>query len=546
MIRVQNIIRRHCWDVALLWRLARLSVLLVFALANTSYGADEGFDAGFQNFRLVLKHMRERYEDPDFDQKEVLISALQGLNAATESATVDNAADGEVEAATGTDEVEASSASIDSGTEQYASLSEHELLVAIDQSIRSSVQSPGEIVDATPPSSTDLWNATISGLVNGLHDPYSQYLPPVKLDELNDFLSGEARPEDIFYGVGIHVDWDHVGDRGVMVLSPIPDGPAFVNDIRMGDVIIGVDEEPVPTDGIAEEDLQSAIDMIKGPENSEVRLTIFREGVPIPLEKTLKRAPVNSNQQIIRYMLDDGSNIGYVRLVTFNQHCARDVEEALEWLYSMGMKKLIFDLRFNPGGYLDQAVMVADLFLSEGQLITYTQGRSEESRQDFIDQRNSQHGFESTPMVIILNEYSASASEVVTGALKDSGRCDVVGATSFGKGSVQEVFPLRADAALRLTVAKYYTPADRCIHEVGIDPDYEVSSYLHAPTEDLEPGDGEGEADVEQPTPTPTPSPSKVYDSRISRTFDRDAQLKKAYEVLVAMSAQGEADTTTE
>ena len=211
---------------------------------------------------------------------------------------------------------------------------------------------------------------------------------------------------------------------------------------------------------------------------------------------------------------------------------------ALEYLYSEGMKKLIFDLRFNPGGYLDQAVMVADLFMAEGKLITYTQGRSDHERQDFIDRRTSAHHFESMPMVIILNEYSASASEVVTGALKDSGRCKVVGAKSFGKGSVQEVFsvarrrraPVDRGEILhaRRTGASMRSASNRIT----------LSVHLSINPRQMKPYSMRSRRTTKRtprfPTPTPTPAPH--YENRVAKLIDRDAQFKKAYEVLAATS----------
>jgi len=230
------------------------------------------------------------------------------------------------------------------------------------------------------------------------------------------------------------------------------------------------------------------------------------------LEFTLTREPINPELHITKEMLD--GEVGYIHLYSFYAHAVDDVLQALRYLKTEGMKKLIFDLRLNPGGYLDQAVNIADLFLKKDQLITYTMGRSSLPRYFHKSHFSESDSFADIPMVVLMNEYSASASEVVTGALKDNQRAMVIGKKSFGKGSVQEVFGgLDGGAGLRLTVAKYYTPSGICIHGKGIVPDIEVDPLT----------DDEWEA-VQK----------KDYHnvSRLKRITERDPQLKVALQYL--------------
>jgi len=326
--------------------------------------------------------------------------------------------------------------------------------------------------DATP-TIRELWNKVTQGLVWSLKDPYSQYLPTEENKELQRVLSGVPDKEKQFYGVGISVEWDNEKDEGVLVISPLPGAPADRSGIRAGDVIVAVSTEFFKDwDGPGIDKLTKAIELIKGEEGTEVLLKIKRSGSAELLEFTLKREPINPDLQIRKEMLDD--EIGYVRLYSFNAHACDDVLEALRYLKTEGMKKLIFDLRTNPGGYLDQAVKVADLFLKKDELITYTLGRSSKPHYFHKSKYVGKDDYSGVEMVILMNEYSASASEVVTGALKDNQRAFIIGKKSFGKGSVQEVFALNQGAGLRLTVAKYYTPSNICIHGIGIQPDIEV------------------------------------------------------------------------
>ncbi len=364
--------------------------------------------------------------------------------------------------------------------------------------------------DATP-SVKQLWNRASSALVGALEDPYSQFLPAEEHKELQRVLSGEPDEAKQFYGVGISVDWDTMGNEGVLVIAPLPGTPAERNGIRAGDIIIAVDGDLLKNwEGTASEKLTKAIDKIKGEQGTEVKLTLKKPNSPEPVDVVLKREPINPELHISKEMLD--KEVGYIRLYSFYARAVDDVLEAVRYLKTEGMQKLILDLRYNPGGYLDQAVKVADLFLKKDDLITYTYGRNSPERY-FYDESTGADGLIDIPMVVLMNEWSASASEVVTGALKDNHRTLVVGKKSFGKGSVQEVFNLNEGAGLRLTVARYYTPSGVCIHEKGIQPDIEVERLTDEEAEAIQ---------------------KKDYNhvSRLNMWLERDPQLKVALQYL--------------
>lgn len=367
--------------------------------------------------------------------------------------------------------------------------------------------------DNATPEISELWNEAITGMVYGLGDQFSAYLPPQQNEDLQKSLSGKPDENEVFYGVGINVDWDTEGDLGVLVINPLPDTPASEHNIESGDVIIAVSETYLNAlEGNFREKLEQAVDMIKGKKDTEVELTIKKRSSPEPVVLKLTRQPINPNQLIFKEILDDGQgDIGWIHLYSFYEHAAEDVKKHMRELKLAGVKKIIFDLRWNPGGYLDQAVELADIFLKEGDLITYTAGRTV-TDEHFYDQA-SDEDFVDMPMAVLLHQYSASASEVVTGALKDHHRAMIIGKKSYGKGSVQQVIPLSGGAALRLTVSKYYTPSGVCIHEKGIEPDIELDQLTEEQAEELK---------------------GKDYDhvTRLERLFDGDRQLKAAYDFL--------------
>ncbi len=498
------------WTDARIWIVRFILVVFAIYFAGPTCADEridtnrEAYEIGRQNFTEVIRHIRQRYEDPNTDFKKLFAHALYGAEQLVKN-------------------VEGASAAITLAT--YAppyELNDLEYIKHLGDLIESRIQ----ISSATIAPVTGLWNATLTSMVNALDDPYSQYLPPRNYGDLQQFLSGEGNPEHRFYGVGIHVDWDYVSNAGLLVVRPIPGSPAFLAGIESGDVIVAVDDVPLSATGTPEENRNAAIDQIRGPENTKVKLTIRRPGgTPFPIDFVLTRQPIQQDQLLIEEMLDDDT--GYLGLLSFYQNCAVDVRDALRRLHLQGMKKLILDFRNDPGGFLDQAVKIADLFLPQGALITYTQGRSPDTRVNFLDQNTSDQGFTQIPLVILVNQYSASASEVVTGALSDSKRATVVGTKTFGKGSVQELFQLHGDAGLRLTVAKYYTPKGRCIHDLGIEPDVEVEreQYETASADVTDDEADEEEASEEEPTPV-------SYSSRLEKLLLTDNQLRAAFRIL--------------
>lgn len=450
---------------------------------------------GLKNFHDVYRNIHSRYEN-EVDPASVFEYAWKALY---------------VKAATMLEELKPASEEVLAATYYPNSSSEtiRDLYARkIQQTMTLVARSRPD--DATP-TVQELWISATHGLVGALHDPYSQFLPPKEHIRLQQVLSGEPDESRQFYGVGISVDWDTIGDEGILVVAPLPGTPAERNGIQAGDIIIGVNGEVFKGwEGTYAEKSERAIEMIKGEAGTTVTLTLKKKNSPEAIDITLERAPINPDMQISREMLDN--EVGRITLSSFYATATEDVLEALIYLKMAGMKKLVFDLRFNPGGYLDQAVRIADIFLHKNDLITYTEGRSS-PRKDFKDEYTSNDGFADMPMVILLNEYSASASEVVTGALKDNHRATVLGQKSFGKGSVQEVFNLLDEAGLRLTVAKYYTPSGICIHDIGIEPDVMVDPL---PPEEYKKAREKDFANI----------------SHVQRLFKLDPQLKAAYDFL--------------
>jgi carboxyl-terminal processing protease len=283
----------------------------------------------------------------------------------------------------------------------------------------------------------------IQSVINKL-DPHSEYLSYQELNSLNEQLEGR------FSGIGIEFDMIH---DTLYVTYVIPDGPAAKGGLKNGDKIIGVDNKKVsgirlPTDSIKS--------FIKGDAGSVVEISCLRNNSPF--KTAIKRGNIELSSVDAAYMIN--AQTGYIRLNKFANNTYKEFMRALMELKARNMKNLIFDLRDNGGGILDQAIEIADEFLSDDKLITYTEG-NHSPRKNYTCKRQGQ--FESGQVVVLCNEGSASASEVLMGALQDWDRATIVGQTSFGKGLVQEVFELRDKSALKLTIARYYTPTGRCI-----------------------------------------------------------------------------------
>ena len=292
----------------------------------------------------------------------------------------------------------------------------------------------------------------IKGMVENL-DPHSAFMPPEAFDRLQEDTRGD------FSGIGIVITLQ----KGLLtVISPIEGTPAFKAGIQAGDIIIKVDDKS--TRGMA---LWEAVKLMRGPKGEEVIITLIREGASKPIILTLKRntIPMNSVKSI---SLKPG--FGYVRITNFRKNTVDDLEEALNDLEkdTSPLKGLILDLRHNPGGLLDQAIKVSDLFLDQGKILI-TKGRLEEEKEVFEAKPNIIT--RDYPVVVLINGGSASASEIVAGALHDNGRALILGTTSFGKASVQTVMPLKGGYGIKYTIARYYTPNERSIQAKGIEPD---------------------------------------------------------------------------
>lgn len=304
-----------------------------------------------------------------------------------------------------------------------------------------------------PVAEADLIKNAIRGMLAGL-DPHSAYLEKEEFQELKEGTSGE------FGGLGIEVGME---DGFVKVVSPIDDTPAQKAGVRAGDLIIRLDDTAVK--GLS---LNDAVKMMRGAPGTDITLTIVREGEERPIQLKLTRAVIKVNSVRSR-PLEPG--YGYLRVSQFQTNTGRKLREELDKLKADNggkLKGLVLDLRNNPGGVLTAAVSVSDAFISDG-LIVYTEGRGQEAEQKFS--ATSGDVLDGSPIVVLVNAGSASASEIVAGALQDNGRAIIMGEKTFGKGSVQTILPIGDDAALKLTTARYYTPKGRSIQAEGIQPD---------------------------------------------------------------------------
>ena len=309
-----------------------------------------------------------------------------------------------------------------------------------------------------PVSTKQLINGAITGMLASL-DPHSAYLTP----DLYKDLQVETRGS--FGGLGIEIT---IKSSMLTVVAPIEDTPAYKAGIKANDQIIKIN-----SDFTKDMTLTDAVKRMRGPKGSKISLTLHRDGIPELFTVNLVRDVIKIKSVKAKEL---ESNYGYVRITTFQEHTDEDVEHALDKFEQEDhgkIKGLVLDLRDNPGGLLNQAVRVADDFL-DGGLIVYTEGRLENQRQKYFAHKKT--SFSDFPMVVLVNAGSASASEIVAGALQDHKRAVVLGTQTFGKGSVQTILPLDDRSALRLTTARYFTPNGRSIQAVGITPDIEVEA----------------------------------------------------------------------
>ena len=297
-------------------------------------------------------------------------------------------------------------------------------------------------------------DSAINGLLQSL-DPYSSYMSPEIYKEMQTETSGE------FGGLGIEVSME---SGVVKVISPIDDTPASRAGIKAGDYIVKINNTQVQGKSLSE-----SVDLMRGPVGSGIELTIRRRGEQKALTFNIVREIIQ-----IRSVKADllENNIGYIRLTSFNENSGKQIEIEINKLEkNKKIKAYILDLRNNPGGLLSQAIRISDLFLDNGEIVSTKSRKASENKKWFAKQGDLTNG---KALIILINYGSASASEIVAGALKDHKRAVLLGENSYGKGSVQSIIPLENDGAIRLTVAKYYLPSGKSISNVGVSPDIEV------------------------------------------------------------------------
>ena len=298
-----------------------------------------------------------------------------------------------------------------------------------------------------------LLQGAVKGMLESLDDPHSNYFTKSELESFKEDLKGT------YVGVGMVVQ-KRVNEP-LTVVSPIEDGPAFKVGVKPKDKIIAIDGEA--TYKLTSEE---SVKKLKGEPNTKVKVTVYRESTKETKDIEIERAVVEL-KYVKHRMLDD--KIGYLRLTQFGENVYPDVKKAMEDLQKNNMKALVFDLRSNPGGALDQAIKISSMFLKEGRVVSV---KSKEGAEQVSNREGKYYG--DFPLVILINGGSASASEIVAGAIKDNKRGILVGEKSFGKGSVQTLIPLPDGDGMKLTIAKYYTPSGISIHGKGIEPDVVV------------------------------------------------------------------------
>ncbi len=371
----------------------------------------------------------------------------------------------------------------------------------------------------------ELIHNAIKGMVGNL-DPHSSFMPPEAFDDLQDDTKGE------FSGIGIVI----TTKEGILtVVSPIEGTPAYKAGIQAGDIIIKIDD--ASTKGMA---LWEAVGKMRGPRYKKVLITVIREGETAPLAFALKRdlIPMTSVRSAV---LKPG--YGYLRITNFRMNTTEDMEKELKKLETGNapLRGLVIDLRDNPGGLLDQAIKISDLFLDQGSIVSI-KGRLEKNTQVFNaypDQEDRDY-----PIVVLINGGSASASEIVAGALQDHSRALILGTPSFGKGSVQTVRPLKDGFGIKYTIARYYTPNGRSIQAKGIQPDIEVEFKIIEKKEktpsvfdrmmkekDLK---NSLKPEGEDPETAVKKTPEKSRQILEAEQLEKDAQVKRALDILIS------------
>ena len=332
---------------------------------------------------------------------------------------------------------------------------------SLENSIYKKIDLFGEVLEKINKEYVDEINqaesmdSAINGLLQSL-DPYSAYMSPESFNDMQTETSGE------FGGLGIEVSME---SGVVKVISTIDDTPASRAGIKAGDYIVKINDIQVQGKSLSE-----AVDLMRGPVGSGIDLTIRRSGEKKALTFNIIREIIQI-KSVKAELLE--SNIGYIRLTSFNENSGKQIKQEIQrFEKNKNVKSYILDLRNNPGGLLSQAVKISDFFLNNGEIVSTKSRKQAENRKYFAKKGDITNG---KTLIVLINYGSASASEIVAGALKDHKRAILLGENSYGKGSVQSIIPLKNDGAIRLTVAKYYLPSGKSISEVGVSPDIEIN-----------------------------------------------------------------------
>lgn len=374
----------------------------------------------------------------------------------------------------------------------------------------------GEYVDEKTPK--DLIYGSLKGMLSSL-DPHSQFMDPEEYKELKTETQGR------FGGLGIEIT---IKDSLLTVITPIEDTPAWRIGLKAGDRIVKIEK-----DLTRDMTLDSAVKKLRGEPGTKVSITVLREKEGLLKDFTITREIIHVVDIKDPHIIDD--HIAYIRLTEFREDSYKEFHAALKKLQEQGADSLVVDLRNNPGGLLNVAIKICEDFLPAGKTIVSTKGRH--SSQDAVSKSNNRNGaYLDWPMTILINEGSASASEIFAGAMKDNKRAVTVGTKSFGKGSVQSVIPLPDHSGIKLTTAKYFTPSGVCIHGIGITPDVIVE---RVEVKEDKPADKKNEkdldkifADVEKKDELDASSEQKTKDLALKKKDQEDNQLQTAVNVL--------------
>ncbi|MBP7734994.1 MAG: S41 family peptidase [Spirochaetes bacterium] len=366
-----------------------------------------------------------------------------------------------------------------------------------------------EYVDEASPK--EMFYGAIRGMINSLNDPFSRFLDEKSFEELKEMTTGK------FQGVGIEIT---IQDGQVVVVTPIEDSPAMKAGIQSGDIITTIDGKAVK--GMK---LEKIVKLIRGLPKSTVKLQVKRDGYDDPLDFELERAPVKITS--VDYDIIKEKNIGYLKIKNFGSETTRDVTKALKIFNTKGIKKIIMDVRNNPGGLLNSSIEISELLLDRGKIIVSTRGKEGSGRVQVF--KSQSEPIYRGALIVLVNNGSASASEILSGAIRDNGRGKLLGVKTFGKGSVQKSFNLDDDIGVAITVAKYYTPSGELIHKKGIKPDFEV------PLEKLSEGEMKNLKVIRD---------RKLLEQFVKKDMDYTVETKEAFRRLLAKNGVTLSDKT--